>query len=700
MGKVCVMCVCVCVCMCVCVCRGEGKRCLENALPQIYLSTFQVMQPTPSTYQKRSASAPSKLSMTPSEKASFTKSIYPPSSDMYAAQLHKILFSPSQDFEDLGKKFSKMLTGARPSEYCLTSAAACGIAHALQSRGLQNSVCVHQPFLGIVDGGDDSGKATADMKIYNYLFNKSVAISEAKRFLNDDPEAVLDQVFCEIHHLRHEECLVANQNPEPKRDTESNLPILVHIFDRKNVTFYLVIPTHRKDPLARPAFGKPTELEDDNCVFVNVHVGTFCGDEDTVFSKTLEVMCSWAQICESPDFVSHFGMHARGMNRSAFKLLHPECLQLTCCTKKDVGILDDYKQRPFYAGPTVSVLKPVDSKNKSDIWVFKEFFTDPSVYGGKETLPREQPSPGIDCVPPSSELLAALIAVDDQSAEFYKTWQMLNSEASPESVKILKYRFMPGIHNPPSLNSWIKLIRLVQALHERDLVHCDILPQNMVFSLDGAFLIDFDFVRKDDSGMYPINFNCDFEERYSRHLRRVKTEKKHDIHSLWVLTRRYFKRKSKVLKPTEFNPEKETAADLIAFLEKNSENLMCSSHDGNQESDEGSPKISPVRPAKERRKKRKGCAADAEDVNEEMANSRNDVDSGTKGGKKKRPQRNQKQRNDEAVSKVFPEKATDERRTERKRDTGADAKRAEVKKVDIGAEVVGKKKPRQPKAKK
>jgi hypothetical protein len=144
---------------------------------------------------------------------------------------------------------------------------------------------------------------------------------------------------------------------------------------------------------------------------------------------------------------------------------------------------------------------------------------------------------------PPDELLAALRGAKTAATTHYKLWQV--DEETKAHIAVLRYPYVVGSHRPQHREHWLQILKLVDAMHKAGFVHGDILPRNMVFpnTADApAALIDFDMARKVDDGFYVQGYNHSaFESVRHENARAGKPMKReHDVHSLAVLSKRYF----------------------------------------------------------------------------------------------------------------------------------------------------------------
>jgi hypothetical protein len=143
---------------------------------------------------------------------------------------------------------------------------------------------------------------------------------------------------------------------------------------------------------------------------------------------------------------------------------------------------------------------------------------------------------------PPEELLIALRSADTPAADQYKQW-VVDDDDARRGIMVLRYPNVVGGHRPRHRTHWLQILQLVQAMHNADFVHGDILPRNMVFPTDSgtpAALIDLDFSRK-VGGSYPSYYkSIEFEVRHKSAVRDAIVAKEHDVHSLAELSKRYF----------------------------------------------------------------------------------------------------------------------------------------------------------------
>ena len=456
--------------------------------------------------------------------ATFADEILPCSSFFFASCLAKELLDleprashkrfANNIFEAFFPKGSKTMQ----PEICLTHAVSQALQHALQELSLQ-AVASHQPFTGTLSVNEqlDNRKHTsADISITHNEWQGSILVGEGKTQLSSFSK-IRDQISMEVHHLRLTEAAKLNRPKKP-----SMMPILLMGFGSDHVDFKVVVPTHRTDLLARGlAKTSKSKGRPDDVVFRLVEVGQLPAAEflfREMYARAIAVVVRWVDLVNANEAV--FKPLADGKERIVHKIPHKVALGMEHCTKLELGIATSKPAEAFYGGPYVSVLKDTAG---GECWVFKEY---QNKYGHAR-------------VTPSPELLAVLRNV---RSWFYATWEVLDCADLHSGTSILRYRFVQGDHSPPNLAVWIRLLAIVEALHANDLVHCDILPQNMIFTSTDGLLIDFDLARKAGEGTYPDNFNHDsFRERHPKAKCGGEAAKEHDLHSLLYLTKKYFK---------------------------------------------------------------------------------------------------------------------------------------------------------------
>ena len=83
------------------------------------------------------------------------------------------------------------------------------------------------------------------------------------------------------------------------------------------------------------------------------------------------------------------------------------------------------------------------------------------------------------------------------------------------------------------LKDFVPLLHQLSKLHAEDFVHSDVRCANIIFTSEGARLIDFDLVEKEGQ-KYPETYNCrKIEERFSSSMNSEPREKRHDRYSIY-----------------------------------------------------------------------------------------------------------------------------------------------------------------------
>ena len=96
----------------------------------------------------------------------------------------------------------------------------------------------------------------------------------------------------------------------------------------------------------------------------------------------------------------------------------------------------------------------------------------------------------------------------------------------------LSYTYVENGGGPLTLQSFFGIVSTLCEMHQRNLVHGDIRFPNMVFGVEKSFLIDFDFVGKNNSDHYPLRYNSGLCERHKDALPGRKMMLIHDRYSL------------------------------------------------------------------------------------------------------------------------------------------------------------------------
>ena len=447
--------------------------------------------------------------------AAFEDEILPPSSFFFAGCLAKALLTDKPD--ESCQRFASnicdraFLDDTKQPEVFLTHAVQIALQDALLAGG--HAVVSHQPFMGTLTVNahlDKRKHASGDISVVFRDCRVSVLVGEGKVEYSSFSENNT-QIALEVHHLRLTEAAALGRDP-------SMVPMLLMGFGFDRVDFKMAIPTHRKDVLGRVRDAKPGGDPDD-VVFRLVEVGTQTTKKLTfedLYGRAIAVVVRWINLVER-----YFTPLTKGTNRIICKLPHHLALQMVPSLKGELGIVSESPDAPFYGGPYVSVLKNAAGEH----WVFKEYIT-------LKTGPPAR-------VTPPPELLATLKSV---RPAVYNRWEVLDSPDLHPGISILRYPFVKGEHSPPNLAAWIRLLEVVKALHDNNFVHCDILPQNMMFTENEGILIDFDLAREAGTGSYPRNFDYRnfVKERHRNARPRALATKDHDLHALVYLTNNHF----------------------------------------------------------------------------------------------------------------------------------------------------------------
>uniref|UniRef100_A0A7S1YI40 Protein kinase domain-containing protein n=1 Tax=Grammatophora oceanica TaxID=210454 RepID=A0A7S1YI40_9STRA len=191
---------------------------------------------------------------------------------------------------------------------------------------------------------------------------------------------------------------------------------------------------------------------------------------------------------------------------------------------------DDVKAVAQYCGENVTIIEEASGST----FVYKEYsyhlrqacdFSDfmLPLFVIEETDQRQ---------PPPNELLTKLGTV-------YTEWKV---HEGPFGSSVLRYPFIEGSCDSPSVTGWLEILLLIQKMHEIDFVHGDLLPRNVIFDTAGrGYVIDFDLSRKaGDKDVRGYN-HLDFREfRHDGAKAGEEMTKDHDLHSLREMSNFFF----------------------------------------------------------------------------------------------------------------------------------------------------------------
>jgi serine/threonine protein kinase len=107
-------------------------------------------------------------------------------------------------------------------------------------------------------------------------------------------------------------------------------------------------------------------------------------------------------------------------------------------------------------------------------------------------------------------------------------------------LQMLKYKYIDGSHEPQSLDHFLGVCRILDNLHQNDMVHGDIRLRNMIFRENNeSQLIDFDFAGPVGSE-YPAQYNSSFAERHKAAVQCEPMYREHDRYSLCFIIKTKF----------------------------------------------------------------------------------------------------------------------------------------------------------------
>jgi serine/threonine protein kinase len=131
--------------------------------------------------------------------------------------------------------------------------------------------------------------------------------------------------------------------------------------------------------------------------------------------------------------------------------------------------------------------------------------------------------------------------LSDLNVKYVVDWSDTSNNSS-DYLKIIKYPFVEGTHQPIYVNHLVLVMQKLLSIHDKNVVHGDLRFANIIFSKAGVSpiyskLIDFDYSGVDGEHMYPDRFNLDIPDG-KRHCEVSPGEllrKKHDVYSFkWM----------------------------------------------------------------------------------------------------------------------------------------------------------------------
>lgn len=140
---------------------------------------------------------------------------------------------------------------------------------------------------------------------------------------------------------------------------------------------------------------------------------------------------------------------------------------------------------------------------------------------------------------------ADMYRYSDLSIRTIVDWEDSGVDKS-DSLKIIAYDKVHGSHEPSYIGHFTEMLRKLQHLHLRNIVHGDMHFFNVVFSPKemtpiSSVIIDFDFAGVDGEKLYPPGFNVDITYGY-RHREACPLNylrKTHDIAAVQWMCRKY-----------------------------------------------------------------------------------------------------------------------------------------------------------------
>ena len=102
-------------------------------------------------------------------------------------------------------------------------------------------------------------------------------------------------------------------------------------------------------------------------------------------------------------------------------------------------------------------------------------------------------------------------------------------------LSMLRYQYIPNgnCDKPHNLQHFKGVLKCLEKLHDSGYVHGDVRIENIVFTSDGSFLIDFDLARKENlQSCYPIGYSTTFDVRHPSAKPHRLLNKEHDVYSI------------------------------------------------------------------------------------------------------------------------------------------------------------------------
>ena len=95
----------------------------------------------------------------------------------------------------------------------------------------------------------------------------------------------------------------------------------------------------------------------------------------------------------------------------------------------------------------------------------------------------------------------------------------------------LNYNYLEPTNRRANIHDFVPLLMMLSKLHEKGLVHSDVRLANIVFTEDGAHLIDFDMVDVEGK-QYPQDYNGSIGQRHPEATKYGRRSKEHDRFSI------------------------------------------------------------------------------------------------------------------------------------------------------------------------
>jgi len=327
-------------------------------------------------------------------------------------------------------------------------------------------------------------------------------VGEGRWNANDLREETRGQMFNEL--LRHRAI------DKESEGEGNNGPVLLVAFDKGKVEIDLAFPSTKSGKLEQDNVVEfSSDMDNGKETFWTVRI-LRTSIEDGYARKNLSIVLRF--IADALEKLDSW----KGQSRVQYKKPMPLKAQ------------DDILAVAQYCGENVTIIEEASGSK----FVYKEYS-----YHLRQACDFMMPLFVIEKTdqrqPPPNELLTEL------GTDYNTEWKV---HKGPFGSSVLRYPFIEGSCNSPSVSGWLEILLLIQKMHKIDFVHGDLLPRNVIFDTAGrGYVIDFDLSRKAGCEYVRGYNHLDFPKfRHDGARAGEVMTKDHDLHSLREMSNFFF----------------------------------------------------------------------------------------------------------------------------------------------------------------